>query len=260
MQSFQQRESPSDSVLLLALCEITESSWVLRPIREETVLELMRSVQNSGLFQPIVVRRMGARYEVVFGSHRLEACKRLGMKHVLALVKNMNEEEAFLARVSENLIRNAYVDPLEEAKGYRMLVDRGWTVNSIGKKVGKSDSYVCERLSLLEHLSQKVLAKLSAGQLTPSHAEILSRIRDLSKQEEVADWVRRRHLSVRSLEAILKDAPPPTRVKLENIKSECYVKIPHDFLEATNLKRGQSVMIYTRGKKVILDNVDESNS
>jgi len=258
MQSFQQRDLSTDSILFLGLAELAESSWVLRPLREESVLELMRSIQNSGLLQPIVVRRAGKSYEVVFGSHRLEACKRLGMKRVHVLLKDMNEEEAFLARVSENLIRNSYVDPLEEAKGYKMLVARGWTINAIGQKVGKSDSYVCDRLSLLDHLSQKLLVKLASGELTPSHAEVLSRIRDQSKQEEVADWVKRRRLSVRSLEAILRHAPPPTRVKLQDIRNECYVKIPSGFLQATGLESGQTVMIYARGNKLILDNLDES--
>ncbi len=258
MQSVQRSELAKDSIVSLNLSEIVESSWLLRPIREENIVELMRSIQNSGLLQPIVVRHVGKSYEVVFGSHRLEACKRLGMRSVNVLVKDMSEEEAFLARVSENLVRNSYVNPLEEAKGYKMLVARGWTLNAIGQKVGKSDSYICDRLSLLDRLSQKLLVKLASRELTPSHAEVLSRIRDQSKQEEVAAWVKRRRLSVRSLEAILKHAPPPTRVKLEDYQNECYVRIPRGFLTAMGLQSGQTLMIYARGNKLILDNLEDS--
>jgi ParB family chromosome partitioning protein len=226
--------------------------WCLRPINDEVVAELERSIQNAGLLQPIVVRRDDRGYEVVFGNHRLEACRRLGINEIRAIVKPLNDEEAFLARVSENLIRNTYIDPIEEAKGYKMLVSNGWTINAIARRVGKCDSYISERLSVLDNLSERVRSHVSHGLLTPSHAELLSRIRDPEIQNYFAELVRRRRLSVRSLENILKRAPPPTRIKTELISDEYVVKIPKQFAEAMGLKVFDELLIYLQGQKLIL--------
>jgi ParB family chromosome partitioning protein len=246
----------ADSISYVDPFDVAQASWTLRPIDEQRVVELMRSIRHAGLLQPIVLRTSGGAYEVVFGNHRLEACKRLGMRQVPAIVKDMCEEEAFLARVSENLIRNSYVDPLEESKGYRMLVSRGWTINAIGCKVGKSDSYISERLRLVDRLSPNLRRRLSSRELSASHAEIIARIKDPARQEEVADWVRRRKISVRSLERMLTRAPLPARVELREFQGECYVRVPREFLDAMALATNQTVLMYSRGCKLILDNVE----
>lgn len=213
---------------------------------------------STGLLQPIVVRRCGDAYEVVFGNHRLEAFRRLGKKRVPAVIKRFTDEEAFLARVSENLIRNVYVDSLEEAECYRMLVARGWTINAIGRRVGKCDSYVSERLALLERLSPNVRQEVSRGLLKPSHAELLSRIKDLAKQNEVAELVTKKKLSVRSLEDMLTGVPVPTKVQVEMISGECYVRIPTEFIVATGFHQGKDLFMYIRGKKLVLDSAETS--
>lgn len=61
------------------------------------------------------------------------ACRRLGMEYISAIIKPFAEEDSFLARVSENLLRNSYIDTIEEAEGYKMLVEKGWTLNAIAE-------------------------------------------------------------------------------------------------------------------------------
>ena len=222
--------------------------------------ELERSIRNIGLLQPIVVREAPAGYEVVFGNHRLEACKQLGMKRVNAIVKAFTEEEAFLARVSENLLRNTYIDPIEEAEGYRMLVKKGWTINAIGCKVGKSDSYVCERLGMIERLSSEARSEVSRGFLTASHAEVLSRIRDKSMQKEIAKLVKKKRLSVRSLEEIVSGFPRPTKVPLAFMLNEYYLRIPSEFLRAMGVEGTQQLLMYLRGRKLILETIENSHT
>src|SRR5208282_3929081 len=114
------RDAPIETIQTIELDQLESPAWLLRPIDQELVTELARSIQNTGLLQPIVVRRSTRGYEVVFGNHRLEACKHLGFHQIKALVKTCSDDEAFLARVSENLLRNSYIDPIQEAEGYRM--------------------------------------------------------------------------------------------------------------------------------------------
>jgi ParB family chromosome partitioning protein len=250
----------SYAAMEVELGDLVEPSWLLRPVNDEIVAELARSIANEGLLQPIVVRKQSAGYEVVFGNHRVEACRMLGMDRIPAVVRRFTDDDAFVARVSENLVRNAYVDPIEEAKGYRMLVNHGWTINAIGRKVGKCDSYVSERLALIGRLSDQVRSKLADGnaRITPSHAELLSRIRDPVRQNEVAELVERKRLSVRALESMLDGSPLPRRVTIRRVAEGFGVGIPEDFSEALNLAEGQSVHMYVRGRKLILENVTDS--
>jgi ParB family chromosome partitioning protein len=248
---------PSDDSRVVVL----EIEWLkppllrLRPISDESVSELMRSIQNIGLLQPIMVRVSDDGYQVVFGNHRIEACRRLGMKRIPAIVNYFTNEEAFLARVTENLLRNAYVNPIEEAEGYRMLVNKGWTINAIARKIGKCDSYICERLAILENLDPRLRERVSNGSkyLTPSHAELLSRIPDEHLQIEVAKLIESRKLSVRTLENLLNGFPLPTRVQVEGEPRKCCIHIPGGFSNALGLKPGQTLCMYIRGRKLVLE-------
>jgi ParB/RepB/Spo0J family partition protein len=228
----------------------------LRPLDESIIAELSASIRGVGLLQPIVARKCGSKYEVVFGCHRLEACRRLGMKAVPVYVSQMDDSEAFLARVTENLARNNYVNPIEEAEGYRVLVKSGWTINAIAKKIGKCDSYVSERIGLLDHLDKTVLAKVGSGgwHISPSHAELIARVGDLSKQRQLAEFVHRKRLSVRTLENMLRATPFPTTVIIrQELNGECSVIIPTDFLVSLQFEPGDSLQIYVRGRTLVLD-------
>ena len=248
---------PSDDSILLDLeiDRLKPPLWRLRPINEENVAELMRSIRNMGLLQPVVVRKLHDGYQVVFGNHRIEACRRLGMKKITAIVNDFSDDEAFLARVTENLLRNTHMNAIEEAEGYRMLVNNGWTINAIGSKVGKCDSYICERLALLQNLDSRLQARVSNGSkhLTPSHAELLSRIPDKDRQAEIARLIESRRLSVRALENLLNGVPLPTKVRVEYESSNCYVQIPNDFAKALGLKDSQCLHMYIRGHKLVLE-------
>ncbi|MGD0175363.1 MAG: ParB/RepB/Spo0J family partition protein [Candidatus Bathyarchaeia archaeon] len=230
--------------------------WLLRPLDRQVVSELARSIQTSGLLQPIVVRKDHGRYEVVFGNHRVEACRRLGMSSIAAILVQLQDDEVFLARLSENLLRNCYVNPIEEAEGYKMLVARGWSINSIASRVGKCDSYVCERIGLLDRLNPNIRSKIANGtrHLTASHAELISRIKDRNRQDAVARFVEKKRLSVRALENLLKCSPAPTIVRAESaFQDGLLVRIPDEFAKAIEINVSQSLYMYVRGKKLILE-------
>lgn len=250
-------ENARDPIVDIDLDALIQPARLLRPIEDGVVCELARSIENSGLLQPIVVRENGPKYEIIFGQHRVEAFRRLGIPKIRAMVKHLDDGEAFLARVSENLVRNAYVNPMEEAKGYNELVNHGWTINAIARRIGKCDSYVSERLALLHRLDHSLLSKVSGASryLTPSHAELLSRIKDPRKQRSLAEFVERKRLSVRGLEDILNGAPPPTKTRIQMFADHCGVNIPSEYLDAMGLSPGKYCMLYMRGNKLILENM-----
>lgn len=181
----------------------------LRPLDEKTVGELMDSMKSNGLLQPIVVKAVDEKqYRLVFGSHRLEAARRLGWKNIPAIVRSVSDEESFLMNVTENLQRNTYVSPIAEARGYRQLISKGWTIGEIGRRIGKSDSYVCNRMRILERLHPNLQKQIEFPRgnsgLTLSHAEHLSTVQDPLRQLELARLVRERNLSLHQLERLTR--------------------------------------------------------
>ena len=248
-----QTEMPSiNPILELELADVMPSSSELRPLNQELVDELQRSISNVGLLQPIVVRRRASKYETVFGNHRLEACRRLGLERIRAIKFDLSDDESFLARVSENLLRNNFIDPLVEAEGYKRLVANGWTIHAIGNRVGKCDSYICERMAILDRLSPITKDYVSRGTLSASHGELLSRVRDMKRQEEIAELVRIKRLSVRSLEELLGRMPPAV-VQTKIIAGVLYVPIPREFADLIHARVGEPLFLYSRNRKLILE-------
>jgi len=181
----------------------------LRPLDEKTVRELMDSIRSNGLLQPIAVKAVGEKqHRLVFGSHRLEAARRLGWKRIPAIVRSVSDEEGFLMNVTENLQRNVYVSPVAEARGYKHLISKGWTIGEIARRIGKSDSYVCNRMRILERLHPELQKQIEFPRgnspLTLSHAEHLSTVQDPLRQLELARLVRERNLSLHQLERLTR--------------------------------------------------------
>jgi len=202
--------------------EILPTSIRLRSLDEKIVGELMESIRINGLLQPIMVKPVdGKQFRLIFGSHRLEAVRRLGWKKIPAMVREISDEDSFLMNMTENLQRNAYVSPIAEARGYKYLISKGWTISEIAGRIGKSDSYVCNRMRVLERLHPELRKQLEFPRgnspLTLSHAEHLSTIQEPSRQLELARLVRERNLSIRELERLTRK----TRKKVVRNKCLC---------------------------------------
>jgi len=187
---------------------IKAGKFCLRDLDDIVVEDIANSVKEAGLLQPVVVRPISDGYELVFGLHRLQACKQLGWKRIPAIIKETSSEEAFLMHVIENLQRNNHVNPIAEAQGYKLLISRGWTMVEIAKKIGKSCSYVSDRLRVLDKLHPRVRRKLSFPRgkthLTISHAEHLSLIDDPQQQLKLAETIEEERTSVRNLERMVR--------------------------------------------------------
>jgi ParB family chromosome partitioning protein len=192
----------------LPVDRIKPGNLALRDLDEAAVEELAKSIRASGLLQPIMVKPTSDGYELVFGLHRLEACKRLGWRKIPALVKNVSSEEAFLTGLVENLQRNIRINPVAEARGYKLLIAKGWTAHEIAQRIGKSDSYICDRLRVLDRLhptiQNQLITHVCKSPITPSHAERLALIEDPELQLKLAELVRKKRLSVHQLERLTR--------------------------------------------------------
>jgi len=228
---------------------IRPSPEPLRRVDKDTVEELAKSIESNGLLQPILVRPHHGFYEVVFGNHRLEACKRVGWKSIPADVKEMNDEEGFLLRVVENLQRNVVINPLTEARGYIRLIERGWTINSIAKRVGKSDSYVSDRVGLIRRLHPDVARRIQEnGRIKPSHCEILARIASKNSQLELSELIERKGLSVRKLEQLMQNRQLFKAVVKEQRGQLC-LQLPEGIVESMGIEAGSNVYLYPQSRQ-----------
>jgi len=146
-----------------------------RGLRDElgSLDELVASIEEKGLLQPIVVRPVEEGFEVVAGNRRLEACKRLKINKIPCVVVELDDREAFEASLIENLQRKT-LNPIEEAKAFKRYVDEyGYGgVSELARRIGKSHSYVSKRIALL-NLPKEVQEALVRRRTTPSVAQEL---------------------------------------------------------------------------------------
>src|SRR5271167_4453715 len=167
--------------------------------------ELAASLRERGIIQPIVVRMLrGAAdmYEIIAGERRWRAAQRAGLHEVPVVVIEATDAEALQLAIIEN-VQRADLNPLEEAQGYRALIDEfGNSQEEIAKIVGKSRSYVANTLRLLK-LSDAVKVHIHSGKLSAGHARMLI---GQPNAEELAEEIVARGLNVRQVEALAREA------------------------------------------------------
>ena len=165
--------------------------------------ELAASLRERGIIQPIVVRQIRGAidgYEIIAGERRWRAAQRAGLHEVPVVVIEATDAEALQIAIIEN-VQRADLNPLEEAEGYRALIEEfGNSQEEIAKIVGKSRSYVANTLRLLK-LSDPVKAYIHSGKLTAGHARMLV---GEANAEELADEIVARDLNVRDVEAMAR--------------------------------------------------------
>lgn len=171
---------------------------------EDALYELVQSIKEVGLLQPVVVRQKDAgRYELIMGERRWRASREAGLDSIPAIVRETEDEKLLLDALLENLHR-AQLNPLEEAAAYdQLLRDFSCTHDELADRIGRSRPHVTNTLRLLK-LTPSVQAKVAAGVLTAGHARTLVRVPDAEQQEQLAARTISEGLSVRTLEEIVK--------------------------------------------------------
>ncbi|MGW0563450.1 ParB/RepB/Spo0J family partition protein [Streptomyces sp. NPDC003016] len=185
---------------------------------EEALAELVTSIKEVGLLQPVVVRQLGhERYELIMGERRWRACKKAGLERIPAIVRATEDEKLLLDALLENLHR-AQLNPLEEAAAYdQLLKDFNCTHDQLADRIGRSRPQVSNTLRLLK-LSPSVQSKVAAGVLSAGHARTLLGVEDSEEQDRLAHRIVAEGLSVRSVEEIvtLMDSHPQSSPKAKS--------------------------------------------
>ena len=183
-----------------------------RAFREDALEELAASVREKGIIQPIIVREIpqgSGTYEIVAGERRWRAAQIARLHEVPVLVRDLDDSEVLELAIIEN-VQRADLNPVEEAQGYRQLMDRfGHTQEKLAEGLGKSRSHIANLLRLLT-LPEEVLNYLRDGKLSAGHARALV---VLDNPVALARRVVADGLSVREVEKLAKAAPGPAERK-----------------------------------------------
>ena len=169
----------------------------------EKLDELAQSIKENGVIQPIIVRQSPViGYEILAGERRYRASLLAGLRSIPAVVKQLSDQEMMVQSIIENLQREN-LNPIEEARAYESLVEKGFTHAEIADKMGKSRPYISNSIRLLS-LSEQILSEVENGKLSQAHARSLV---GLNKEQQ--DYFFQRiiceDISVRKLESLLTE-------------------------------------------------------
>ena len=201
----------------IALAEIIPNAAQPRTEFDEVKLaELVASIREVGILQPIVVRPIDAapgepRYELIMGERRLRASIELGLATIPAVIKNTADEAMLRDALLENLHR-ADLNPLEEASAYQqLLADFGITQDELAGRIGRSRPQITNTIRLLR-LPASIQRKVAAGVLSAGHARAVLSVGDEAAMERLAEKIINEDLSVRGAEAAAGlSSPKPGR-------------------------------------------------
>ncbi|MFJ1590313.1 ParB/RepB/Spo0J family partition protein [Kitasatospora albolonga] len=170
---------------------------------EDALAELVTSIKEVGLLQPVVVRKVATdRYELIMGERRWRACREAGLERIPTIVRATDDEKLLLDALLENLHR-AQLNPLEEAAAYdQLLKDFKCTHDQLADRIGRSRPQVSNTLRLLR-LSPPVQRRVAAGVLSAGHARALLSVDDSEEQDRLAHRIVAEGLSVRAVEEIV---------------------------------------------------------
>ncbi len=179
----------------------------------DALAELVASITEVGVLQPVVVRQTGlSSYELVMGERRWRAAQAAGLDLLPAIVRETPDDALLRDALLENLHREQ-LNPLEEAAAYQQLLEEfGATHEELARRVGRSRPQISNTIRLL-NLPAAVQRRVAAGVLSAGHARALLGLGDSDAQERLATRIVAEGLSVRAVEELVSvgDAPPPTR-------------------------------------------------
>src|SRR3954465_5965728 len=194
---------PTERVHQIELTSIVPST--LQPRKDfarDVLLELIESIRQHGIIQPLIVRRVGTRFELIAGERRWRAAQELGLATVPAIIRTANDLQVLELSLIENLQR-ADLNPIEEAQGYARLANEfGMRQEGIALKVGRSRAAVANALRLLD-LHRQIQIWLTQDLLSVGHAKVLLALKSPEEQLLVAETILRRKSTVRATERLV---------------------------------------------------------
>jgi len=172
---------------------------------DQMLKELIGSIQEQGVLQPILVRKIDSGFEIIAGERRFRACQSLGIKKIPAIVKNVEDRDALIISLIENIQRQE-LNPIEEARAFQQLMDKfSFSQDAVAKSLGKDKTTVSNILRLLK-LPSEIQQNIIKGFITAGHAKVLLGVDDARKQKSLCQLIIHKSLSVRGLENLVSQA------------------------------------------------------
>jgi ParB family chromosome partitioning protein len=199
------REDEGERVQAIALEQIVPSPWQPRSeFRDEHLQELADSIKEKGIMQPLIVRRVGDKLELIAGERRWRAAQRVGLKEAPVIIRTASDQDVLELALIENLQRED-LNPIEEARAFaRLAKDFQLKQEDIALKVGKSRAAVANAMRLLD-LHAQVQTWVVQERLTVGHAKVLLGAKSAEEQLKLAEETLRRGLTVRGTEQLIAD-------------------------------------------------------
>ena len=185
---------------------------------EEKIQELAQSIKENGLIQPIIARKSPVLgYEILAGERRYRASIAAGLSEVPVIIKQLSDQDMMLHSIIENLQREN-LNPIEEAKAYQSLIDKGFTHTEIAEKMGKSRPYITNLVRLLG-LPKHILTEVESGKLSQAHARLLIQLSS-DRQDTLLHRIQTENLSVRQVEQILQKTKKSSKKEKDHFVKE----------------------------------------
>ncbi len=183
---------------------------------EDELNGLAKSIRQLGIIQPLVLRKVGNKYEIIAGERRYKASFIAGLSKVPAVIIDLNDNESAEVAIVENIQRKN-LSALEEAKSYKKLLDRGYlTQEELAARMGKTQGAISNKLRLL-NLSNEVQEALLNNEISERHARSLLKVENEEEQVELLRTIIRERLNVRDTDRLI-DSLKETE-ELENVRS-----------------------------------------
>ena len=171
---------------------------------DEALQELAQSIKTHGVIQPIIVRKIGDKFEIIAGERRYRASQLAGKTTIPALIRDIDNKEAAKVALLENLQRRD-LSPIEEARTYQTILKLdNITQEELAENLGKSQSAIANKLRLL-NLDESVQVALLNGQISERHARSLLNVTDKNKQKELVEKIIQNRMTVRQLDEEIKN-------------------------------------------------------
>lgn len=217
------RDTAVTAPLLIDIDLIDPSPYQPRTrFREEALEELARSVQTNGIIQPLVVRSLQSRFQLIAGERRWRAAQRAGLNRVPAILRDVADEQALEMTLVENIQRED-LNPIEQARAFNRLMDEfRLTQEAVAERTGKDRATIANAIRLLK-LEPAILDLIEEGRLSAGHGRALLAIGDAGLRGRIAQRAARGGLTVRQVERLAsrrtRTSPPTVSHEDANVRA-----------------------------------------
>jgi len=219
---------------------------------DQKLQELISSIKEKGVLQPILVRKSESGFEIIAGERRFRAAKSLALDKITAIIKDVKDDDALIISLMENIQREG-LNPIEEAHAFQQLIDKfNFIQDNIAKALGKDKATISNILRLLK-LPSDIQRHIAKGQISLGHAKVILATDDAQKQRKLCQMIISNSLSVRELENLVNTSLPQRKRKAATAKTtDPYVL---EFERSLQLALGTKVRIVAHKKrgKILID-------